>query len=42
MDDTALSEVMDATNHVSGNCIGRNSQSTVDNINRFTENKQMD
>ena len=36
MDDTTLSEVIDVTNHVSGNCIG-NSQSTVNNIIRFTK-----
>ena len=41
MDDTTLSEVIDVTNHVSGNCIG-NSQSTVNNIIRFTENQQME
>ena len=41
MDDTTLSEVIDVTNHVSGNCIG-NSQSTVNNIIRFTENEQME
>ena len=41
MDDTTLSEVIDVTNHVSGNCIG-NSQSTVKNIIRFTENEQME
>ena len=41
MDDTTLSEVIDVTNHVSGNCIG-NSQSTVNNVIRFTENEQME
>ena len=40
MDDTTLSEVIYVTNHVSGNCIG-NGQNTVNNIIRFTENKQM-
>ena len=38
MDDTTLSEVIDVTNHVSGNCIG-DSQSTVNNI---TENEQVE
>ena len=41
MDDTTLSEVIDVTNHVSGNCVG-NSQSSVNNIIRFTENEQME
>ena len=41
MDDTTLSEVIDVTNHVSGNCSG-NSQSTVNNIIRFTKNEQME
>ena len=41
MDDTTLSEVIDVTNHVSGNCIG-NSQNTVNNVIRFTENEQME
>jgi hypothetical protein len=41
MDDTTLSEVIDVTNHVSGNCIG-NSQNNIDNIIRFTENEQME
>jgi hypothetical protein len=41
MDDTTLSEVIDATNHVSGNCIG-NSQNNIDNIIRFTENERME
>ena len=41
MDDTTLSEVIDVTNHVSENCIG-NSQNTVNNIIRFTENEQME
>ena len=41
MDDTTLSEVIDVTNHVSGNCIG-SSQSTVNNMIRFTENEQME
>ena len=36
MDDSTLYEVIDVTNHVSGNCIG-NSQSTVNNIIRFME-----
>ena len=40
MVDTTLSEVIDVTNHVSGSCIG-NSQSTVNNTIRFTENEQM-
>ena len=38
MDDTTLSEVIDVTNHVSGNCIG-DSQSTVNNI---TENEKVE
>ena len=37
MDDTTLSEVIDVTNHVSGNFIG-NSQSTVNDM----ENEQME
>ena len=41
MDDTTLSEVIDVTNYVSGNCIG-NSQNTVDNIISFTENEKME
>ena len=41
MDDTTLSEVIDVTNNVSGNCIG-DSQSTVNNTIRFTENEQME
>jgi hypothetical protein len=41
MDDTTLSEVIDVTDHVSGNCIG-NSQNNIDNIIRFTENEQME
>ena len=41
MDDTTLSEVIDVTNHVSGNSIG-NSQSTVNDITRFTEKEQME
>ena len=41
MDDTSLSEVIDVTNHVSGNCIG-NSQSTVNNKIRCTENEPME
>jgi hypothetical protein len=41
MDDNTLSEVIDVTNHVSGNCIG-NSQNNIDNIIRFTENEQME
>ena len=41
MDDTTLSEVIDVTNHVSGNSIG-NSQSTVYDITRFTEKEQME
>ena len=40
MDDTTLSEVIDVTNHVSGNFIG-NSQSTVNNITRFTEQMEL-
>ena len=36
MDDTTLYEIIDVTNHVSGNCIG-NSQSSVNNIIRFME-----
>jgi hypothetical protein len=39
--DTTLSEVIDVTDHVSGNCIG-NSQNNIDNITRFTENEQME
>jgi hypothetical protein len=38
-DDATLSEMIDVTNHVSGNCIG-NSQNNIDNIIRFTENEQ--
>ena len=38
---TTLSEVIDVTNHVSGNCIG-NSQNNIHNIIRFTENEQME
>ena len=41
MNNTTLSEVIDVTNHVSGHCIG-NSQSTVSNIIRFTENEKME
>ena len=41
MDDTTLSEVIDVTNHFSENCTG-NSQSTVNNIIRFTKNEQME
>ena len=41
MDDTTLSEVINVTNHVSGNCIG-NSQNTIKNIIQFTENEQME
>ena len=41
MDDTTLSEVIDVTNHVSGNCIG-NSQNTINNITQFTENEQIE
>ena len=41
IDNTTLSEVIDVTNHVSGNCIG-NSQSTINSIIRFTENEQME
>ena len=41
MDDTKLSQVIDVTNHVSGNFIG-NSQSTVYDITRFTEKEQME
>jgi hypothetical protein len=41
MDDTTLSEVIDVTDHVSGNCIG-NSQNNINNISRFTGNEQME
>ena len=40
MDYTTLSEVIDVTYLVSRDCMG-NSGSTVDNINRFTENELM-
>ena len=41
MDDTTLSEVIDVTDHVSGNCIG-SSQNTIKNIIQVTENEQME